>query len=167
MIQAIGGVIFSIEGFWGAVKYDPPTIKRFLIFLICYFLVSTAIAVINLETLHAYCSTAVNDDDEASCLRTAKLYSYLLLGVTLGFVVRRDLDIKSNIERDLIGPPAHSHVFTILWFLSLFSLSFLVLASCSISRLTRRNRWCDVTTPVTKWPIWSTEWHSEQIENEQ
>jgi hypothetical protein len=88
IIQAIGGVIFSIEGFWGAVKYDAATMKRFLIFLVCYFLVSIAIAIINLETLVDYCSTAISDEDEMSCHATAKLYSYLLLGVTLGLVVR-------------------------------------------------------------------------------
>ena len=86
LIQAVAGVIFSIEGFWGAVKFDAPTTKRFLIFLVCYFFVSVTIAIINLETLDAYCSTATSESDRQSCFDTARLYSYLLLGVTLGLV---------------------------------------------------------------------------------
>lgn len=89
LIQAVAGVIFSIEGFWGAVKFDAPTTKRFLIFLVVYFFVSITIAIINLETLNDYCSTAVSESDAQSCFDTARLYSYLLLGVTLGLVVRR------------------------------------------------------------------------------
>ena len=88
IIQAIVGVIFSIEGFWGAVKFDGSTVKRFLVFLVFYFFVSVAISIVNLQTLDDYCSTAVDDEDKKSCLDASKLYSYLLLGASLGVVVR-------------------------------------------------------------------------------
>ena len=87
IIQAIVGVIFSIEGFWGAVKFDGPTVKRFLIFLVAYFFVSAAISVINLQTLDEYCSTAVDANDKKYCLDTSRLYSYLLLAATLAVLV--------------------------------------------------------------------------------
>lgn len=87
IIQAIVGVIFSIEGFWGAVKFDGPTVKRFLIFLVAYFFVSAAISVINLQTLDEYCSTAVDANDKRYCLDTSRLYSYLLLAATLAVLV--------------------------------------------------------------------------------
>jgi len=89
IIQAIVGVIFSIEGFWGAVKFDGPTVKRFLIFLVAYFFVSAAISVINLQTLDEYCSTAVDENDKKYCLDTSRLYSYLLLAATLAVLVSR------------------------------------------------------------------------------
>lgn len=89
IIQAIVGVIFSIEGFWGAVKFDGPTVKRFLIFLVAYFFVSAAISVINLQTLDEYCSTAVDANDKRYCLDTSRLYSYLLLAATLAVLVSR------------------------------------------------------------------------------
>jgi hypothetical protein len=88
IIQAIVGVIFSIEGFWGAVKFDTATVKRFLIFLVAYFFVSVGISVIDIQTINDYCSTAVNDDDRKSCKDQATMYSYLLLAASLVVVVR-------------------------------------------------------------------------------
>ena len=86
LIQAIGGVIFCIEGFWGAVKFDAATVKRFLAFLVGYFFVSVGISVIDIQTISDYCSTAVDDADKSKCLDTATLYSYLLLGFSLALV---------------------------------------------------------------------------------
>lgn len=86
IIQAIVGVIFSIEGFWGAVKYDGPSVKRFLIFLSFYFLVSTAISIIDLETIDEYCSTALDDADRKECVNSTEVYSYLLLAASLSVV---------------------------------------------------------------------------------
>jgi hypothetical protein len=88
IIQAIVGIIFSIEGFWGAVRYDSPSIKRFLIFLVFYFFVSIAISIIDLQTRNTYCVTAQDDSDMDYCFRTATLYGWLLLGLTLGLLVR-------------------------------------------------------------------------------
>jgi hypothetical protein len=86
IIQAIVGLIFSIEGFWGAVKYDSATVKRFLAFLVGYFFVSVGISIIDIQTIHDYCSTAVDDADKKKCTDTATIYSYLLLGTSLGVV---------------------------------------------------------------------------------
>ena len=86
IIQAIVGVIFSIEGFWGAVKFDAATLKRFLIFLVGYFFVSVGIAVIDIQTLDAYCATAVDQTDLKKCEDQTQLYAYLLLAASL-FVV--------------------------------------------------------------------------------
>ena len=87
IIQAIVGVIFSIEGFWGAVKFDAATVKRFLIFLVAYFFVSVGISVIDIQTINDYCSTAVNSDDKTLCKDQATMYSYLLLAASLFVVV--------------------------------------------------------------------------------
>jgi len=86
IIQAIVGVIFSIEGFWGAVKYDGATVKRFLVFLVGYFFVSVAISIVDIQTISDYCSTALSDDDHDNCIDQATIYSYLLLGASLGLV---------------------------------------------------------------------------------
>lgn len=86
IIQAIVGVIFSIEGFWGAVKFDAATLKRFLIFLVGYFFVSVGIAVIDIQTLDAYCATAIDPGDLRKCEEQTRLYAYLLLAASL-FVV--------------------------------------------------------------------------------
>ncbi len=86
IIHSIVGVIFSIEGFWGAVKFDRSTTKRFLVFLVFFFVVSLALAVIHLQTMDSFCSTATDESDLANCQSIGSLYAYLLLACTLGIV---------------------------------------------------------------------------------
>jgi len=83
IIQAIVGVIFSIEGFWGAVKYDAATVKRFLVFLVGYFFVSLGISIIDIQTITDYCSTALDDQDHDTCLHQSTIYSYTLLAASI------------------------------------------------------------------------------------
>jgi len=86
IIQAIVGVIFSIEGFWGAVKFDAATVRRFLAFVVVYFVVSVTVSIVNLRTIDTYCSTAFDEEDRMTCEDTALTYSYVLLGASLGLV---------------------------------------------------------------------------------
>ena len=79
ILQAIVGVIFAIEGFWGAVRFDRPSIKRFLIFLVCDFLAGIAIAILDLETVDAYCDTADSSSDESNCRTKYHVYAIVLL----------------------------------------------------------------------------------------
>jgi hypothetical protein len=79
ILQAIFGVIFAIEGFWGAVRFDRPSIKRFLIFLVCDWLCGIAIAILDLETVDAYCDTADSSSDESSCRTKYHSYAIVLL----------------------------------------------------------------------------------------
>jgi hypothetical protein len=86
IIHSIVGVIFSIEGFWGAVRYDRSTVKRFLVFLVFFFFVSLSLAVIHLQTMDSFCTTAVDESDLANCHSIGSLYAYLLLACTLTLV---------------------------------------------------------------------------------
>lgn len=76
-------MIFGIEGFWGAVNHDRLATRRFLIFLVVFFAVSLIIAIVDVETVEQYCSTAESADDESYCRSTATLYGYLMLGAAL------------------------------------------------------------------------------------
>jgi len=83
ILQAIVGLIFAIEGFWGAVRFDRPSIKRFLIFIVCDFATGLTFSILNLETVNSYCSTA-DPSDNATCVTTATLYAYILLSLSVG-----------------------------------------------------------------------------------
>jgi hypothetical protein len=81
ILQAIVGIIFAVEGFWGAVRFDRPSIKRYLIFLVCDFAVGIAVGILDLETVNEYCSTAADQDSVDDCHRTYSLYAYILIGL--------------------------------------------------------------------------------------
>ena len=81
ILQAIVGVIFSVEGFWGAVRFDRPSIKRFLIFLLFDFLAGIAVGVLDLETVDEYCATADDQPSVDDCETTYALYAYILIGL--------------------------------------------------------------------------------------
>jgi len=81
ILQAIVGVIFAIEGYWGAVRFDRPSIKRFLIFLICFFAAGLVVGIIDTTTITEYCSTAA-DGDSDSCTHTYQLYAIILIIIT-------------------------------------------------------------------------------------
>lgn len=78
IIQGIVGVIFSIEGFWGAVKVDQLIMRRFLFFLFFYLCLSIVIGIINLRTLDDYCRTA-QPREKKHCEEVALIYGYLNL----------------------------------------------------------------------------------------
>jgi len=82
IIQSIIGIIFAIEGFWGCVKYSKETLKKYLIFLILYFIITITISIIDLETLSEYCSSAETQEQEQTCLTTTKLYSDITLAIS-------------------------------------------------------------------------------------
>ena len=81
ILQAIIGVIFAVEGFWGAVRFDRPSIKRFLIFLFFDFLAGIAVGVLDLETVNEYCATASDQNSVDDCTHTYSLYAYILIGL--------------------------------------------------------------------------------------
>ena len=82
ILQAIVGVIFSIEGYWGAVRFDRPSIKRFLIFLLCFFAAGIVVGIIDWTTITEYCSTASNSSDQDNCTHTYRLYAIVLIIIT-------------------------------------------------------------------------------------
>ena len=82
ILQAIVGVIFSIEGYWGAVRFDRPSIKRFLIFLLCFFTAGIVVGIIDTTTITEYCSTADNSSDQNNCTNTYRLYAIVLIIIT-------------------------------------------------------------------------------------
>ena len=81
ILQAIVGVIFSVEGFWGAVRFDRPSIRRFLLFLFFDFLTGIAVGILDLETVTEYCQTADDQTSVNDCHTTYSLYAYILIGV--------------------------------------------------------------------------------------
>ena len=81
ILQAIIGVIFAVEGFWGAVRFDRPSIKRYLIFLVCDFAVGIVVGILDLATVNEYCSTAADQGSVDDCTDTYHLYAYILIGL--------------------------------------------------------------------------------------
>ena len=82
ILQAVVGVIFSIEGYWGAVRFDRPSIKRFLIFLLCFFAAGIVVGIIDTTTITEYCSTASSGSDQSNCTTTYRLYAIVLIIIT-------------------------------------------------------------------------------------
>ena len=82
ILQAIVGVIFSIEGYWGAVRFDRPSIKRFLIFLLCFFTAGIAVGIADSTTITEYCSTAEDDSQQDDCTHTYRTYAIVLIIIT-------------------------------------------------------------------------------------
>ena len=66
ILQAIICLIFAIEGFWGAIQFDAPSIRRYLIFLCVDFVAALAVGIIDLQTVGTYCATA-DDADYDNC----------------------------------------------------------------------------------------------------
>lgn len=86
IIQSIIGIIFAIEGFWGAVKHSSDTLRKFLLFLVVYFFLSVAISIFDIQTLSSYCSSADTIEQEATCKQQTRIYSYITLCVSCGLV---------------------------------------------------------------------------------
>jgi hypothetical protein len=78
ILLGVTGVVFAIEGFWGAVKYDVVALQRFLRFLGVFILISLCVGIISLRTIGEYCVTAAAIDVE-SCESTARFYGWSLI----------------------------------------------------------------------------------------
>lgn len=86
ILIAIVGVIFAIEGFWGAVRFDRAAIKRFLIYLCCECAIGLTFGILNLNTVGQYCATAVDEDEKNQCETTAQMYAYILISLSVGLI---------------------------------------------------------------------------------
>lgn len=80
LIQGIIGLIFGIEGFYGAMEYSRKSIRRFIIFLIISTLVSVIFGFYSLTEVDTYCATS-DENSKEQCTQTVNIWTILYLGM--------------------------------------------------------------------------------------
>eukprot|EP00455_Lapot_gusevi_P042755 TRINITY_DN5121_c0_g1_i6.p1 TRINITY_DN5121_c0_g1~~TRINITY_DN5121_c0_g1_i6.p1 ORF type:complete len:163 (-),score=8.43 TRINITY_DN5121_c0_g1_i6:106-594(-) len=84
LLHGIVGIIFGIEGFYGAAKYDSKTIFRVLVFLAGSIIVSFFIGVLTLNSINQFCISA---KDRLKCESSTEFIATIYLAGGVGFTL--------------------------------------------------------------------------------
>lgn len=84
--QGVVGILFGLEGYYGARKFNRSAVALFLAFLLANIVASVAIGLMTLNNLHSSCET---DRSPAACQATFRMYGMIMLtgspGVSICF----------------------------------------------------------------------------------
>ena len=81
VIQGFIGILFSIEGYYGALEYNYKSIKRVIIFLFISTIVCLLIGIYSQTTNGNYCdNTYFYNKDQQECELTTKVWLILYFG---------------------------------------------------------------------------------------
>lgn len=113
ILHSIIGIIIAVEGLHGVSKFDPPTLRRFMVVLVVSASLALAVGITEVQSVDEYCSTAPVEEAD-TCTDTIIIYyvSFMAVQSSLGFVLALvvsifhkailDVQRKSRGDNDLL-----------------------------------------------------------------